>query len=111
MNYNPYAYYMPLANTPTKAGLFRSLFRGVNLGKILTNTGKTLNVINQTLPIVKQASPIIRNTKTMFKVMNEFKKVDTPVIKEAPIPKKKVVTEIKEDTREIDFSGKPVFFM
>jgi hypothetical protein len=47
----------------------------------------------------------------MFKVMNEFKKVDTPVIKETPIPKKEVVTEIKEDSREIDFSGKPVFFM
>ena len=111
MNYNPYAYYMPLRGAPTKVGLFKSLFRGVNFSKILTNTGKTLNVINQTLPIVKQASPIIRNTKTMFKVMNEFKKVDTPVIKKTPIPKKEVVTEIKEDSREIDFSGKPVFFM
>ena len=71
MNYNPYAYYMPLANTPTKAGLFRSLFRGINLGKILTNTGKTLNVINQAIPLVKQVSPIVKNAKTMFKVMNE----------------------------------------
>lgn len=111
MNYNPYSYYMPLTSVPAKPGLFRNLFRGVNLGKILTNTGKTLNIVNQTLPIVRQASPIIRNARTMFKVMNEFKKVDTPVIKEKPIPKKETVTEIKEETREIDFSGKPVFFM
>jgi hypothetical protein len=47
----------------------------------------------------------------MFKVMNEFKKVDAPIIKDVSRPKKEVVTEIKEDTREIDFSGKPVFFM
>ena len=63
MNYNPYAYYMPLTQIPTKTGLFRGLFRGINFGKILTNTGKTLNIINQTLPIVKQASPILKNTK------------------------------------------------
>ena len=111
MNYNPYAYYMPLTQMPTKTGLFKGLFRGINFGKILTNTGKTLNIINQTLPIVKQASPILKNTKTMFKVMNEFKKVDTPVVQKKSIPKKEVINEIKEDTREIDFSGEPVFFM
>ena len=28
--------------------------------------------------MVKQVSPIVNNAKTMFKIMNEFKKVDTP---------------------------------
>ena len=109
MNYNPYAYYMPLANTPVKAGLFRSLFRGVNLGKILTNTGKTLNVINQTLPIVKQASPIIRNTKTMFKVMNEFKKVDTPPTKNQQ--KEEIPVNIEKQTPSSSVDQGPTFFM
>ena len=31
----------------------------------------------QGIPLIKQARPIIKNAKTMFKVMNEFKKIRT----------------------------------
>lgn len=75
-------YYMPF-NTipyqPENIGLFSRIFKnGINWSSILTNTQKTLNIINQTIPVIKQIKPVVNNTKTMFKIMNEFKKVDTP---------------------------------
>lgn len=83
MNYNfPYYGMMPLsrmAGIPTKTasgGILSRLFGNVNIGSILSNTQKTLNVVNQTIPLVKQVSPLIKNAKTMFNVMNEFKKID-----------------------------------
>lgn len=81
MNYYPYYSYLPNSiptSAPRTAGLFSRLFRnGINWGSIINNTQKTLNIINQAIPVVKQVSPVVRNAKTMFKVMNEFKKTDT----------------------------------
>ena len=45
----------------------------------LSKLQKTLGIVNQAIPMVKQVSPILNNAKTMFKIMNEFKKVDTPI--------------------------------
>ena len=77
--YNPYMMMYPLiTNQSTSKGIFKSLFgRGINWSSILSNTGKTLNIINQTIPVVKEISPVMKNAKTMFRVMNEFKKLDT----------------------------------
>lgn len=78
--YNPYFLNYPYFNSPQKIGLFSKLFgNNISFGGILSGTQKTLNIVNQAIPIIKQASPIINNAKTMFKVMNEFKKVETPV--------------------------------
>ena len=52
--------------------------RRINFNNILNNTQRTLGIINQAIPIVKQVTPVMKNAKTMFRVMNEFKKVDTP---------------------------------
>ena len=75
--YNPYFYNIPnMANTSTP-GLFRSLLGGskaINWSSLLSNAQKTIGIINQTIPMVKQVTPAIHNAKTMFKVMNEFKK-------------------------------------
>ena len=76
-------YYFPYGTIPyiegTKTGLLSRIFRnGINWSTILTNTQKTLNIVNQTIPVIKQVGPMVNNAKTMFKVMNEFKKVDTP---------------------------------
>jgi len=77
--YNPYFSSYPYTTIPTKTGLFSRLFgNNINLGSILSGTQKTLNIVNQAIPIIKQAGPVINNAKTMFKVMNEFKKVETP---------------------------------
>ena len=80
MNYNNFVpYYIPQATQ--RRGLSSLFKNGINFSNILTNTNKTLNIINQVIPIIKQATPLVKNTKTMFKVMNEFKKVDTPPTK------------------------------
>ena len=77
-------YYFPYGTIPyientTKAGLLSKIFKnGINWSTILSNTQKTLNVVNQTIPVIKQMGPMVNNAKTMFKIMNEFKKVDTP---------------------------------
>ena len=68
--YNPYLY-----NIPVKTGL-GSIFSKINLSSIISGTSKTLNLINQAIPVIRQVSPLINNAKTMFKVMNEFKKTD-----------------------------------
>ena len=75
--YNPY--YMMYPNVrPSLFRIFRNNFRGINFGSILNGTQKTLNIVNQAIPLVKQVTPVMRNAKTMFRVMNEFKKIDTP---------------------------------
>ncbi len=79
--YNPYLYTMPttLASSAPKVGLLSRIFgrSGATLSSILTGTQKVLNVANQAIPLVKQARPMITNAKTMFKIMNEFKRSDS----------------------------------
>ncbi len=79
MNYYPFYSGLPsaLGNTASSSGLFGSLFKNLSLGKILSGGQKTLNFVNQVLPLVKQAGPVINNAKTMFRVLNEFKKIDS----------------------------------
>jgi len=80
--YNPYFSTIPYNYTPTVStsrGLLRGLFGGGKLSTFINGTQKTLGIINQAIPIVKQISPVMKNAKTMFKVMNEFKKVETPI--------------------------------
>ena len=78
--YMPFNTYIPQAQAST--GLLSKIFRnGINWSTILSNTQKTLNIINQAIPVIKQAGPVVNNAKTMFKIMNEFKKVDTPIKK------------------------------
>ncbi len=79
--YNPYYMMAPMTSV-ARPGLFAAL-RGatsgrLTLGTIVNGTQKTLGIINQAIPIVKQVTPVMKNAKTMFRVMNEFKKVDTP---------------------------------
>lgn len=72
--YNPYFYTMPYVEQP---GLFSRLFNGLSFGKILNGTERALNFANQAIPLVKQVKPMIGNAKTMFKIMNEFKRSET----------------------------------
>ena len=74
--YNPYFGMYPYLTNAPKVGLFKSLFGNLNFSSILSGTQKTLNIVNQSIPLIKQAKPIISNAKTMFRVMNEFKKND-----------------------------------
>lgn len=76
--YNPYFYNIPINMHPQRVGLLSRLFNGQNISfsGILNSTQKVLNVANQTIPLVKQIKPVVGNMKTMFKVMNEFKKND-----------------------------------
>ena len=105
--YNPYLYTYPYMNIAPKVGLFSKIFGGnLSFGSILSGTQKTLNIVNQAIPIVKQAGPVINNAKTMFKVMNEFKKVETP-------KSEKKVTKIENDTtneNSIQNENSPTFF-
>lgn len=78
--YNPYFYSMPTTLSTPKVGLFSKLFggSGLTLSKIFNGTQRVLNFANQAIPLVKQVRPMIGNAKTMFKVMNEFKRVEKP---------------------------------
>ena len=114
MNYYfPYGT-MPYIETATKTGLLSRIFKnGINWSSILTNTQKTLNIVNQTIPVVKQIGPVVNNAKTMFRVMNEFKKVDTP--KKIDNKEKKQnnqinKTEKKDTITPIAYDNSPTFF-
>jgi hypothetical protein len=78
-----------------------SLLSKLSLSSIINGTSKTLNVINQTIPVVKQMSPIMKNLKTMFNVMNEFKKSDTS--------NKEVIEE--KEVKSITNNNGPTFFI
>lgn len=78
--YNPYYYSIPTNLVQPKIGLLGRLFgkTGISIGNFLNSTQRVLNIANQTIPLVKQVKPVIGNAKTMFKVMNEFKRVQKP---------------------------------
>ena len=83
--YNPYFFNAPsslsaLSTTP-RVGLLTRLFgrSGITLGGILNGTQRALSFANQAIPFVKQVKPMIGNAKTMFRIMNEFKKSEKPV--------------------------------
>ena len=114
--YSPYFGYTPFTSTTTNRGIFSSLLGGVknmNWSGILSNIQKTLGIVNQAIPMVKQVSPIMQNAKTMFKIMNEFKKVDSPVSNKNNIQTEKIditknIEIEKETTADIN---KPTFFI
>lgn len=83
--YNPYLYSLPVEQGTS------SILSRLSLSSIINGTSKTLNLVNQAIPVVKQMSPIMKNLKTMFSVMNEFKKNDlenSNVIKDAEVVEK-----------------------
>lgn len=100
--YNPYYGFIPYSTVaaPARTGLIGSLFgRGssINWGSILNNTQRVLGIANQAIPMIKQMGPVMKNARTMFQVMNEFKKVDSTSLK----PYKTETTKTKEDTTNI----------
>ena len=105
--YNPYFYAMPnmsnMAATATRTGLFSRLFGGLSFSRILNGTERALNFANQAIPLVKQVKPMIGNAKTMFKVMNEFKKQEKLNITNKPIQNMK--------DSKIENINQPTFFM
>ena len=76
--YNPYFYTAyPYAASVPKVGLFSRIFgANASFSSLLGGTQKVLNVANQAIPLIQQVKPMVGNAKTMFKVMNEFKKTD-----------------------------------
>lgn len=113
--YNPYFSNIPYntAISPTRTGLFGKLFSGINFSSILSGTQKTLNIVNQAVPLIKQAQPIFQNAKTMFKVMNEFKKIETPINQEVNNNndiKSDIVISNDSNIIKTDDSG-PTFFI
>ncbi len=117
MNFYPYYNfpYTSFTQTPKVGGL-KSLFGNIKWGSILSGTQKTLNVVNQAIPIIKQAGPVINNAKTMFRVMNEFKKVDNPQenivqnnISNITVPNDIVSNDTNVETAKKVDNG-PVFF-
>ena len=118
--YNPYFYTIPnMAANTSRVGLFSRLLGGnrITLSGILNGTGRVLNFANQAIPLVKQVRPMIGNAKTMFKVMNEFKKTEKKS-NTNDTPKKtinKEETQIKENNEISNNTtmndGGPTFFM
>ncbi len=113
MNYYPYYTGIPITNFApiARGGGLRSLFGGIKWNSILSGTQKTLGIVNQAIPIIKQAGPVINNAKTMFRVMNEFKKVDSPPITNNS---NNVVTKDEQPINNVNNTDKsqngPVFF-
>lgn len=109
--YNPYFIYPTMA--PARTGLIKGLFSGRNfsLSSIMSGTQRALNLVNQAIPVIKQVSPVVKNAKTMFKIMNEFKKPDTPAtVKDNKKDVSNTSNNIEEKT-EIEDNNGPTFFM
>lgn len=101
---------VPMA-TSTSRGLLSRIFGRFNFGTILTNTQKTLNIVNQAIPVIKQASPVIRNAKTMFKIMNEFKKEDNSKINNNTTNSTQNFIDEDIDNKYTNYEDGPTFFI
>lgn len=99
--YNPYLYSMPIESASS------SIFSKLSLSSIINGTSKTLNLVNQAIPVVKQISPIMKNVKTMFNVMNEFKKTEP----NTSSTNNNIVTTANENIEQMTTSDGPTFFM
>lgn len=110
--YNPYFYSLPQVNTINKIGLFSRLFGGskISFGGILNGTQRALNFANQAIPFVKQVKPLIGNTKTMFKLMNEFKKNEKDIDNNIKKKSSNNNEEIKAE-KTLKTNNGPTFFI
>ena len=117
--YNPYFSSFPYNYTPalnvigptnTSRSLLSSLFGGGKLSTFINGTQKTLNIVNQAIPLVKQMGPVVKNAKTMFRVMNEFKKVDTSIINNK-VDISNITTEVIEEKPIKNINNGPTFFL
>jgi len=117
--YNPYYMMAPL--TATRPGLFgmlsRGAGRGITLSSIINGTQRTLGLVNQAIPLVKQVTPVMKNAKTMFRVMNEFKKVDAPTTNNSNVnssvvndSNQNLSSEITSEDKTYVSNGGPTFF-
>lgn len=113
--YNPY--FMNYPTSTSSPGLLRSLLGGssLNWSSILSNTQKVIGIANQAIPTIKQITPVMKNAKTMFRVMNEFKKVDPSPANESAsfsnptnIENAEVVTS---QENSISYTNGPQFFL
>ncbi len=102
--YNPYFYHIPTVTNST-TGLLSKL----NFSSIINGTSKTLNLVNQAIPIIKQVSPVIKNAKTMFNIMNEFKKTD-PTNTIEPITSNSITNNVSENNKKFT-NNYPTFFI
>ena len=102
--YNPYFYTMPSNIAVPKVGLLTKLFgrSGVTIGNILNGTQRALNFANQAIPLVKQVRPMIGNAKTMFRVMNEFKRAEKPKQNTTAIQNQTINNKIENTTTNIE---------
>ena len=116
MNYYPYYTVIPYTTlTPiARGGGLRSLLGGIKWSSILNGTLKTLGIVNQAIPIIKQAGPVINNAKTMFRVMSEFKKVDSVPLTNTVNENKQTeqnTNDINKSSEKINYKQNgPVFF-
>ncbi|MBE6160065.1 MAG: hypothetical protein E7157_03340 [Lactobacillales bacterium] len=113
--YNPYFNMYPyMTSQVVKPGIFSRIFgslKGINFSSILSGTQKTLGIVNQTIPLVKQATPIVKNAKTMFKVMNEFKRVDIPTKKNNVSNEISIKNDSNHYVSQTNSSEGPTFFL
>lgn len=115
--YNPYIFYPYPTSAPqvTSGILNGSLGKGnFSFSSLLNGAQKTLNFVNQTIPVVRQVTPMIQNAKTMFRLMNEFKKVETPITPETKTVKQNISeTKIENNNtkNETVASNGPTFFI
>ena len=119
--YNPYFYTIPNNIATPKVGLLTKLFgrSGITIGNILNGTQRALNFANQAIPLVKQVRPMIGNAKTMFRVMNEFKRTEKPIqnniVKNNNFNNDSVIIQKEPDTNQesnyITSDNGPTFFI
>lgn len=107
--YNPY-YFIPV-NSGYGSGISSLLGRSFNFSSILNGVQRALGLFNQALPLIKEAAPMMRNAKTMFRVMNEFKKIDSPSGINNKSTLNNSYNNLNKENREHVFNnGGPTFF-
>lgn len=112
--YNPYIGMYPYTASPATTGLVSRALgtSGIKWSSILSGTQKVLGIANQAIPVIKQVKPVVNNAKTMFRVMNEFKKVDVPTTStNSTVDTENEVENLEVENTSYQNQNGPTFFI
>lgn len=84
-----------------------SIFKNLNLTKVLGGANKTLNFVKQAVPLYKEIKPIAQNARKVIGAYNEIKKPDVLNIKNK-VPNRPLIK--KSTLKDITINDNLTFF-
>lgn len=86
-------------------GIF-SIFKNLNLSKILTGANKTLGIVKQVVPIYQDIKPVIGNARNVIKTYNSITK--PKIIQKKVVSPRTIIR--KQPLKDVTINNNLTFF-